>query len=343
MNETVPVTCSGSFPSKAVQITTYSLLMASSLIGNFLVVGVFYRNKTLRTAVHYFIMNMAISDLIYPIIHLPYRVSTAYFDGVWFIQGTMGNFLCKLTRNAGYSSNFVSTFSKVLIAVDRFHGVVLPMKPPLFSQTKCRFIIVCVWLTAVVFCSPFLYLVKLVPDDNKLFQCGLYPSRLASREMILFKTILIFVFCFIFGSALLVTVLYSSVIVRLYRQKCQLNLATEQIRRRTVKNHRITWMLLTVVILFYLVWILSFSVNFTFLLNNNVKFPCMYSWFAQCATVPFYPAVNPIVYYIYNDKYRQGFKDLLCFCYPSRAVTVHNRRRVDNASHMNDDIELEQQ
>ena len=343
MNDTAPVTCSGSFPSKAVQITTFSLLMTSSLIGNFLVVGVFCRNKSLRTAVHYFIMNMAISDLIYPVVYLPYDITTTYFDGVWLIQGTMSNVLCKLTWNTKTLSNVVSTFSMVLLAVDRFHGVVFRMKPPLFSQTKCRFIIVCIWLAAIAFCFPFFLFVKLVRDDNKQFRCVFNPRRLASYETTLFKAILIFVFCFTFGCALLVTALYSTIVVCLYRQKCHLNLATEQIRRRAIKHRRITWMLLTVVILFYLVWIPGFSVEVIFHLNSNVKLPCIYNWFAEHATIPLYPAVNPIVYYIYNDKYRQGFKDLLCFCYPSRAVTVHNRRRANNASHTNDAIELEQQ
>mgnify|MGYP001792636359 CR=1 FL=1 len=339
MNETVPVICSGSFPSKAVQITIYSLLMASSLIGNFLVVGVFYRNKTLRAAVHYFIMNMAISDLIYPVVYLPYRLSTSYFGNVWLIQGFAGDVLCKLTWNAGNLSNGVSTFSMIVISVDRFHGVVFPMKPPLLSRTKCRFVIVCVWLAAIAFCSPFFYLVKLVPDDNKLLRC-VFNRWLF--EMTWQKLILIFAFSVTFVSALVLTVLYSSVVVRLYRQKYQFNLATEQIRRRNKNNRRITWMLLTVIILFYLIWIQAFSVNFIFL-KDNVMLPCIYTWSSKGAILPLYTAVNPVVYYIYNDKYRQGFKDLLCFCYPSRAVTVHNRRRANNASHTNDAIELEQQ
>ena len=341
MNETVPVICSGSFPSKAVQITIYSLLMASSLIGNFLVVGVFYRNKTLRAAVHYFIMNMAISDLIYPVVYLPYRLSTSYFGNVWLIQGFAGDVLCKLTWNAGNLSNGVSTFSMIVISVDRFHGVVFPMKPPLLSRTKCRFVIVCVWLAAIAFCSPFFYLVKLVPDDNKLLRCVFNPW-LASHEMTLFKAILIFHICFMFVNALVLTLLYSSVAVRLYRQKYQFNLATEQIRRRNKMNCRITWMLLIVVILYYFVWTQFFSVKTLFLLKDNVMLPCIYTWSSKGAILPLYTAVNPVVYYIYNDKYRQGFKDLLCFCYPSKAITVQNKRRADNASHTNDAIEFEQ-
>ena len=76
-----------SFPFKAVQITTYSLLMASSVIGNFLVVGVFYRNKTLRTAAYYFIMNMAVSDLLYSLFYLPFCIVTTLTKSILTMFG----------------------------------------------------------------------------------------------------------------------------------------------------------------------------------------------------------------------------------------------------------------
>ena len=77
-------------------------------------------------------------------------------------------------------------------------------------------------------------------------------------------------------SAILVTVLYSSVLVRLYRQKYKLNLATEQIRRRAIKKSRLIWMLLSVVIVFYLVWIQKNLVNIILGLKIEVTLPCIY-------------------------------------------------------------------
>ena len=57
--------------SKAIAISMYSSFMVLSLVGNSLLITVFYRNKSLRTPVHCFIMNMTLSDLIIPIISLP--------------------------------------------------------------------------------------------------------------------------------------------------------------------------------------------------------------------------------------------------------------------------------
>ena len=49
-----------------IVISSFVVLFLTSVIGNFLVVVVFYRNKTLRTPVHYLIVNMAVSNLIIP-------------------------------------------------------------------------------------------------------------------------------------------------------------------------------------------------------------------------------------------------------------------------------------
>ena len=62
---------------KTVLITSYTEIMFLLLIGNSFVVAVFYKNKTLRSTVHYFITNMAISDLTVPVAVLPWLITEA--------------------------------------------------------------------------------------------------------------------------------------------------------------------------------------------------------------------------------------------------------------------------
>ena len=69
--------CTGAEPSTIFKVATLSVLMISSLVGNLLVVVVFYRNKSLRRSMHCFIVNIAVSDLIIPIIVLPQLVVRA--------------------------------------------------------------------------------------------------------------------------------------------------------------------------------------------------------------------------------------------------------------------------
>ena len=105
--------------------------MLLSLTGNFLVVAVFFRNKTLRTPVHYFIMNMAVSDLIIPVVVLPWKMVEAWHDRVWLVDGVLDSILCKLLPIAWYLSINMSVCNMVVIATERLHAVIFHMRPPL--------------------------------------------------------------------------------------------------------------------------------------------------------------------------------------------------------------------
>ena len=72
--------------------------------------AVFYRNKALRTPVHYFIVNMVISDLIFPVIALPSLISYRYNDGLWLVDGIIGINMYKFD-DVGISSNLIGSLS----------------------------------------------------------------------------------------------------------------------------------------------------------------------------------------------------------------------------------------
>ena len=187
------VFCTGSYPSKSFQITLYSTLMALSLIGNLLVIAAFYRNKTLRTAVYYFIVNMAISDLITSMIDLPWWISTIYHDGLWLVDGVLGTILCKLVHTAWEISTFVSILSLLGIAADRFHAVLFPMKSALFSQNKRRLTIAAIWVVSVACWAHLPYGAKLVPYGTGL-RCTL-QWKPASYKWEVFRINWILLFC----------------------------------------------------------------------------------------------------------------------------------------------------
>ena len=102
----------------------------------------------MRKPINFFIVNMAMSDLLFPILCFPYIVTEINF-GYWFIGGPVGQALCKLHEFLADVSPFVSIQSLVLIAVDRFGAVVFPLRSPLISSKHCRFFILATWIIAV--------------------------------------------------------------------------------------------------------------------------------------------------------------------------------------------------
>ena len=78
----------------------------------------------MQKPINYFITNMAMFDLLFPIFLLPSNLTGLYLDNQWLISGPLGQALCKLIPFLADVSSAVSIQSLVLIAVDRFAAVV---------------------------------------------------------------------------------------------------------------------------------------------------------------------------------------------------------------------------
>ena len=259
--------------SNAIAISMYSSFMVLSLVGNSLLIAVFYRHKSLRTPVHCFIMNMTLSDLIIPIVSLPTAIiRLTYHDST---------ILCKIVSLVGCVSSVVSMSSMVAIAFDRFYAIVFPMKPPLFSQSSCQRVIIITWIVSVAI-------------QGYYFE--MYCDK--ALESISF-------FCFFSFTAFILTLLYSIIIFFLYRQKTDLHLASETVKLRAKENRKITVMLAIIVVAFYLLWIPFHIYNFQ---KHDVVNNC--SWTRNLPV--FHTVINSLVYMFFNKTFRDGCRELLC-------------------------------
>ena len=120
---------------------------------------------------------------------------------------------------------------------------------------------------------------------------------------------------------MVLTVLYSSIVIFLYWQENNLHFTTEILRKRAKQNHQITFMLLTIVIIVYAVLIPLYVMDFLFLLKSGIRLsfiPCFLSWIGYSFIPCVYSrsVVNPTVYLVFNEQYRQGFQDILCLSWP---------------------------
>ena len=126
-----------------------------------------YKTRSLRNPVNYFIANMAISDLLFPIFLIP-QVLVQLNTNTWLIDGPLGQALCKLSGYLVDVSSAVSIQSLVTIAVDRFGAVVFPLSSPLISSKRCRFFILATRIIAMVVFCPSLFTWKVVEHPEGL-------------------------------------------------------------------------------------------------------------------------------------------------------------------------------
>ena len=80
---------------------------------------------------------MAMSDLLYPTFLFPVLLADMHV-GSWLIGGTLGQALCKLNVVLADCSVLVSIQNLVLIAVDRFGALVVPLRSPVVTRRVLR-------------------------------------------------------------------------------------------------------------------------------------------------------------------------------------------------------------
>ena len=143
INSTSAESCTavpGSFTFiKCIKTFSYSIIMLTSLFGNLAVIAIVSKNKRMWTTTNYLIANMAASDLLISAFAVP-RELVQIFTGpnTWLLHGLTGVISCKLVYFFQDISTAVSIQSLVVIAFDRYRGVVFPFRPPIITSKVCK-------------------------------------------------------------------------------------------------------------------------------------------------------------------------------------------------------------
>ena len=242
------VTCESLHTFPPVQISTIvvlSFVMLASLVGNTLIIIVVYKRKELRRTVNYFIVNMAISDLVFPLIYNPTglanSVGSIYWQ--WPIGGTAGLVFCKLTHFLTAVSLTVSIQSLVWISIDRFMAVVFPMKLHLISSRFRAFAIASTWVLAMIINSIDLHASELVTENGKTM------CKERRNSLLHISTGYVRLGLFFIAPLIAITFLYCAIAVCLQRQdkvlRCEAFRRSDQIKRQATR------MSICVVVTFY--------------------------------------------------------------------------------------------
>ncbi|XP_022783012.1 neuropeptide FF receptor 2-like [Stylophora pistillata] len=310
----------------------YSLIFFVSLAGNAFIVIIVYKAKTMRKTINFFIVNMAISDLLLPVFAIPLTVTEFYTDS-WLIGGAFGQATCKLVSLFEDVSTAVSVQSLILITVDRFGAVVVPLRSPLITPKLCLFSVFSTWVVAIAMFSPYLFAVKLVSVTPGKLTCTLLWNDTfgESSNPIFFFLAALAIFLYIPFS--LMIILYSIILVKLKSQKPP-GEHSIKVKKHFIKRQRnVLKMATAIVIGFAVCWmpvsiynVLSLLVwDTTKLLSCNMlqyHFIASFIGRANCA-------VNPCICFIFSENYRQGLKNIFYFFSPHSEWNSIFRKRIE--------------
>ena len=290
-------------------VAVYCVIMCVSVVGNSLVVAVVYRNenKRMRTTTNYFIVNMSCSDLFRTVFNIPLTIARLNSEHNVLLGETLGNILCKLSELLFFLSIFVSLLSLGVITVDRFLFVFYPYKT-FITAKRARILIGTMWLIGIIFTAP-LAAKGTIHEYRHVKVCTIKTSTNPTQAYIITCSTV-----FVVLPLATMVVLYSSVVVKLFQQKItgeNSNVNREHLNKR---NKKVLVMLVTIVILALVCWLPYWLAELDCILPSE---------FASCKSVLYLQvlsfancALNPCVYAIFNERFRDGFYRVLCllFC-----------------------------
>ena len=290
-----------------------SLILVVSLTGNSFIVLIVYKTPTLRKPINYFVANMAMSDLLFPIFWIPYNLSKLHMNSLP-IGGQFGQAWCKLVPFFGNVSMNVSVQNLVLIAVDRFGAVVFPLRSPIITSKQCPFFISATWIVAAAVNSPSLFANELVEYSGQRL-CAVRWKKTFGESSSLADYLLVYCILIIFIPVMLLVILYSIILIKLKTQVHpgeQSAITQQQTEQRNRRNRNVLQMSIAIVLVFVSCW-LPFYTSVFVIEYSTVHLSCAFQLY-QIVTYFMsvgYCAINPIICFIFSSNYRQGLKRLL--------------------------------
>ena len=294
-------------------IFLFSVNLMGSFFGNVFVIVIVYKHRDLRKTINYFIVSMAVSDLLFPLIVIPVNIVGLVTDS-WQLRvsGNLGSSFCKLLHFSSAVTLHVSVQSLVWIAIDRFVAVVFPIKLGLISPKIRTTAIVCSWIFAGLFNSPLLIISDIVVHENKNTFCdytggdSVYDSN-ASAAFLFAQFFMLFIVPLV-----VLTVLYTAIAIALKRQNKALNDIAENLQRQKKRRQAIR-MAVVIMVLFYICVIpmtLSYFAAYRSLSCVFQKVFLVLAIAVFCSS----SMVNPIICLSFVETYRRGLRNILCLC-----------------------------
>ena len=292
-------------------IVLLSIISLAAFIGNFLVTVTCLKTPNLRTSTNYYIVNMAISDLLCSCFNWPLYATEGMLTSRVFITGPLASLVCKLGMYSRGVSQVVSVLSLVLIAVDRYIAIVFPLKTTLLTGSRFRVgLLFLTWIIPVVSGIPYFIYTDVVKVDEHTF-CRILWSTLVNA---IFNVAGFVVFyC---SPLILMIILYRGIVKTLRKRKA---MQGPMHNKRKRQHQKITKILIAIVAAFFICWTplcvylaLKMLHPDLFLQDKCKTLVALFFYvFPSLST-----AINPVIIFLFSTNYRQALKSLgLQFCY----------------------------
>ena len=299
---------------KVVVPVMFGLIIGVGLVGNALVMYVTLMYRTMRTTVNLLLLNLAVSDLIFLVVAVPF-IAYHFAADNWLI----GDVVCKLSHFVLYVTVYVTVYTLVAISVVRFVSIVRSSPRPAPAPGRVAAVVAAVWTTMLVVNLPLLalYRVKsflMSPDSAPYHYCGLVNHHRHGPPLF----ITFFTFTYVIPLFVIIT-MYLLIVRYLVARRRGLSLQTtvngdRSGRLQRVQNRRTSYawrVFLAVVVVFGVCWLPMHAHLLVayFGLQPNTRAYAVFRVFCHCLAYT-NSCVNPFVYHYVSADFRRCLADV---------------------------------
>uniref|UniRef100_A0A452U0K9 Bombesin receptor subtype-3 n=1 Tax=Ursus maritimus TaxID=29073 RepID=A0A452U0K9_URSMA len=287
----------------------YAMIISVGILGNAILIKVFFKTKSMQTVPNIFITSLAFGDLLLLLTCVP--VDATHYLAEGWLFGRIG---CKVLSFIRLTSVGVSVFTLTILSADRWVS---------FLSFICQDVKLagCVWIVSMIIALPEAIFsnVYTLQDPNKnmtLEACTSYP--VSEKLMQEIHSLLCFLVFYIIPLSI-ISVYYSLIARTLY--KSTLNIPTEEqshARKQIESRKRIAKTVLVLVALFALCWLpnhlLYLYHSFTY--QTYVDPSAIHFIITIFSRVLAFSnsCVNPFALYWLSKTFQQHFKAQLLCC-----------------------------
>lgn len=302
-----------------IRIVISAAICAIGIVGNILVLVITSCARRSKTAVNYYILNLALADIGVLAICYPFTLVKAKDP----LQWPLGRVVCEVFYPLTDIFYGASIGSIVAIAIDRYRAIVRDVLPHK-TLRAAKWVILSVWTAAFSgIVLPLYFVMEYLHNTEKgTVDCTpVWPSPLATRLYVLsLSTLWYFLPLAVILCAhrkIAQKIRMSKSLHKNMRNMCgsQTNKAQQKVTDANTKALKI----LVPVVLFFMFTMLPFHVFRIIYVFVDVS-SFQYKWVVYhicTALLLTNSAANPIIYSLVSEEFRQRFKEVLCLQWKS--------------------------
>ncbi|XP_055319684.1 neuropeptides capa receptor-like [Sitodiplosis mosellana] len=298
----------------------YTFILLAGLIGNITVCIIIIRNRELHTSTNYYLFNLAIADLLYMLLGLPFEIYMFWHQYPWPFDLSF----CKIRSLFSDACSYASVLTIVAFSVERYLAICHPFSSYVIaSLRRVLYVIAVIWIFSLISAAPVAYYRHIrylrypPPDGPNMPESAVCTLNSNFKGLYEISTLVFFII-----PLTVLIIMYHQIATKLNMREENHNngqfsacakddTKTKQLRAKK----KIVRMLVAIVITFFISWAPFHAQRLVFVYGRDwSNYYEINEMLFTIAGVFYYLSctINPIIYNVMSHRYRAAFRRTFC-------------------------------